>query len=369
MKNKFYLKHKYKVYINKIRSDIFSIPNYLLEADLSILPKSLLNDLEVARLLMEQRPYNFHNLSKHLRNNKDLAYRAVKYCGDSIDYVGKKLLNDKELVLLSLLDYYSRALKICSYSLRNDKDFVIKAVSTCSSAIQYIPKKFQSEKELFYLSDANYETLEYASIELKNDFDLVLNLCSRNGLNLKYASTELKHNEDIVCAALKSNGNAIEFTPWLISDYSKALESVNSKGNALKHLCEDFKDNLEIVLAAINDDPFAIEFASDRLKGDPDLALKVINKEWMAFQYLNENIKSDMFFIREALLCYDKEPANLFKAIHGYTYVIEYTPDSIKEHFTEDKDPIAVIDSLINYQQINNSLTNKSSKKYSRTKI
>ena len=48
-------------------------------------------------------------------------------------------------------------------------------------------------------SNCNYPyALQYASDELKNNFDIVKTIISKNGYNLKYASDELKNNIDIV---------------------------------------------------------------------------------------------------------------------------------------------------------------------------
>ena len=52
--------------------------------------------------------------------------------------------------------------------------------------------------------------LNFASNELKNDEDCVIEAVSQNGLSLKYASKELKNNKIIILEAVKRSNKYLK---------------------------------------------------------------------------------------------------------------------------------------------------------------
>jgi len=78
----------------------------------------------------------------------------------------------------------------------------------------------------------------------KDDYDIVLAVVVKNGLELQLASDRLKDNEEIVLAAVVKNGLALQFAS------------------------DRLKDNEEIVLAAIANNKLAHQYASPRLISD-----------------------------------------------------------------------------------------------------
>jgi hypothetical protein len=53
--------------------------------------------------------------------------------------------------------------------------------------------------------------LEFASIRLKDDYDVVLAVVSRYGIMLKYASGRLRDHQVLVEAAVRNNSRAIMY--------------------------------------------------------------------------------------------------------------------------------------------------------------
>ena len=56
--------------------------------------------------------------------------------------------------------------------------------------------------------------LEYASEELRNNKEVVLEAVKKNGSALEYASERLQADKDVVLAAVKQYGDSIVYANW-----------------------------------------------------------------------------------------------------------------------------------------------------------
>jgi hypothetical protein len=89
--------------------------------------------------------------------------------------------------------------------------------------------------------------LEYASVELKNDEEVVLAAVAQDGRALVYASAELRNDKEVVLAAVAQDGDA------------------------LVHASAELKNDKEVVLAAVAQDGKALKYASQVLQVDWDV--------------------------------------------------------------------------------------------------
>lgn len=114
-----------------------------------------------------------------LRNNKDIALKAVTRSGFAFSYLSQNLQNDKELALIAV-KHDGILLEHASETLKNDKEVV-------SIAVQSTPFSF-----------------DCASAELRDDKDFVLELVSQNSQNppnllfLMHISDNLQNDNDIL---------------------------------------------------------------------------------------------------------------------------------------------------------------------------
>ena len=85
--------------------------------------------------------------------------------------------------------------------------------------------------------------LEYASEELRDNYDFMMAAVKRDGFALEYANEELRNNSDIVIVAVKQN--------W----------------QALRYASEEVRNNPDIVMEAVKQNCFALEYyAGEELK-------------------------------------------------------------------------------------------------------
>lgn len=118
--------------------------------------------------------------------------------------------------------------------------------------------------------------LKWCSPTLKNDRDFVLYIVSRNRDNLGEAKDEFRDNAEIVWSALKANPNALQYA-------SKRLQ-----------------DNSEIVEYTLNLAYRQIPYVSDCFKKDQELMFKMLKKDCEAWQYIDQDLKNDIKFLKKA---------------------------------------------------------------------
>lgn len=163
-----------------------------------------------------------------LRNNKDFVLAAVTICNfdaqPEIAYVSDELKNDKE-VAMAAVTHNANALKYVSDELKGDKDVVITAVKKDLNTLEFASDKIASSKEIIMVALSSYPmSLENCEENIKNNKEFVMAAVAHNGLALEFASDELKNDDDVVKAAYANNPNSIEF-----ADYKLILRARNAR--------------------------------------------------------------------------------------------------------------------------------------------
>mmetsp|Transcript_13296 Transcript_13296/g.30296 ORF Transcript_13296/g.30296 Transcript_13296/m.30296 type:complete len:257 (-) Transcript_13296:186-956(-) len=99
---------------------------------------------------------------------------------------------------------------------------------------------------------SNWEALDLAAVELRQDRDIVMAAVAQNGKALSYASRELRRDREVVLAAVSQNGEALESAASeLKSDREIVLAAVSQCGQALKHAAPALKSDRHILLASL----------------------------------------------------------------------------------------------------------------------
>lgn len=146
---------------------------------------------------------------------------------------------------------------------------------------------WNNKKDVLDVVKINGCSLQYASDELKDDYEIVLEACRREGYNLKYASERLRTNENIVLFASRNDG-------W-----------------ALQYASEILKDNKSFILKSSKQDGFyTLQYASDRLKKDKEVILEACQNNKSAFILVPIDIKESDF---GRVLKYKLESSNFNK--------------------------------------------------------
>jgi hypothetical protein len=116
------------------------------------------------------------------------------------------------------------ALQFASIELRGDKDVVLPAVTQYGYGLQFASVELRADKKIVLTAvTQNAFALQYASVELREDKEVVLAAVTQEGLTLKYASLELRNDEyflwevDQICK-IKVNSNIFYYISERIKD-------------------------------------------------------------------------------------------------------------------------------------------------------
>ena len=105
----------------------------------------------------------------------------------------------------------------------SDRNIVEVVIGKLYSVFKYLTRK------------QNGRALEYASVGLKENQEVVLAAVMQNGMALEYASDRLKNNIDVVLAAVIQNGEALYYASdeWK-NDFFVVCAAVSENGKALR---------------------------------------------------------------------------------------------------------------------------------------
>jgi len=149
----------------------------------------------------------------------------------------------------------------------------------------------------------NKTSLEFASIDLKNDKNFVFEAVKKDYKEIRWADNKLKNNEMFIFRCLSIDdfryeylynenfrkfNNFLNFIDFLNFCYNKnpykfritnksiLLDAINIDGNMLKYGSDRLKNNYDVVFFAIKQNMDAIRFASRNLKENKKIFLYLI---------------------------------------------------------------------------------------------
>lgn len=200
---------------------------------------------------------------------------AVKR-GCDLRLVDPALLNDKELVMESMRhNPYGSQLKIAT-AFQSDKEVVMESVTHC------------------------FNSLQYASPDLKADKEVVMAAVKNMGQELKYASPDLRDDKEVVMTSIPGSRywNVLGWvSPRLQSDKEVVLAAVKHYGMALNHASPDLKQDKEVVLAAVHQNGKALAFA-DALRADVEVVCAAIQNTREALPFVDTTLDGNDQFIQ-----------------------------------------------------------------------
>ena len=227
-------------------------------------------------------------------DNRDLILRALTTHGSWLKDIPESLANDKELVMAAVNSPYT-ALKYASADLRNDIEVVRAAIGKSAFEFEFASDELQDNKDIALeaVSSSGY-VLEYASDRLKNDKTIVLTAVSESGSSLQHASKKLQSEREIVLAAVSSDGSALEYASEKCQeDEEIVLAALNQDGNSIRFAATKFKASKKIAIKAVTNNGSAFEYLSENLRADRDLASIALSSDGSQYQNMSDELKAD----------------------------------------------------------------------------
>lgn len=225
--------------------------------------------------------------------------------------------DDRELILRALTTHGSW-LKDIPSNMKGDKELVLAAVRSPHLALQFASDEFKNNKEIVEAAITKWAAeFEYASEQMRDDQELTLIAVSSSGYELQNASERLRNDKNIVLKAVSESGGSLQFaSPALQDDSEVVMAAVMSQGSALEYASERLRSDKDLVACAVNQDGDAISFAAPIFKKDKALAKKVVGSSYSAIQYIDDSI-------------IDKELCLL--AVTQSGWALEHLPDSFRD--------------------------------------
>lgn len=97
-----------------------------------------------------------------------------------------------------------------SDELKNNKDFVLQAIKIYGLCFEYVSDKLKNDKVVALKAiEENSSNIKYISNELKRDKEIILKAVEKDADNIKYVSDELKKDEEFMKQLKKINNSII----------------------------------------------------------------------------------------------------------------------------------------------------------------
>lgn len=271
-------------------------------------PDTLLSDRVFISQTITSSTCFFACASKELKNDRDLALKAVERNGFALSYMNNKMNDDKEIVLAAV-NNDPNALSYASEKLRNDKEVILKAINSKSyykhaMVFEHVSEEMRNNKEVVFraiittrYNDINVykRTLDLVGGSLRNDKTFILELVQMQGDALRCASEELRNDKEIVLAAATEHDKAFKYaSKELKSDREFVLELIKlSMWWILAYVSDDLKNDRELILVAVKQNGFGLKYASDEFKNDKEIVLAAVNQTGFGLKYASEELKND----------------------------------------------------------------------------
>lgn len=264
---------------------------------------ALFSDIDIARWLVanavKDDPHIFRMLSDNIRNDRDLAYKAVEKNGLVVEHLPDALKSDKKIALAALANNLASCEFIDS-ELMNDFDVGIELIKqsadrhTSMDVFEFLGARLLGEKE-FALAALGYSSdiYIYLSNKLRSDYDVCYAAVTRFGWVIEHFDGKYRSNKQICLAAAESSGDSIQFMDRRMrGDYDVAMVAVTKYGDAIQYLTKDLKNNKTIVLAAL-DRGASFENVGEDIKNDRDVVLKAVSRNRYNFYSIPNGFRMD----------------------------------------------------------------------------
>ena len=160
---------------------------------------------------------------------------------------------------------YGLHLKDLPDEFKKDELIVLQAIQLDPKQIEMLDLDFEHKtREAFF----------YADDSLKNNREFVLKAVGVNGSSIEYANEEFKKDKEIALKAVSSREYRFSYClidESLQNDREIVEAAVKNDGAVWRHLPDNFKKDKEILLLAIDDIGSDFEDVDESLRNDPDV--------------------------------------------------------------------------------------------------
>lgn len=265
-------------------------------------------------------PSKFYCLTENVKNadnNEDYPFlytsiepldRLPLYKADfGLNGLGSDIIDGKGNILISLYpNLYDngfievsvtpdKSILVFNYDENNAESFELFIYNDVENKL--IRKHEIEDKNLVLsiINEKGYATiLSLASVELKDNKDLVLTALKRDPYCYIYVGEGIKNDRDVILTAIRSNPDAISHAPENIqNDKAFLLNCIEINADVGKFIPADLQNDREFVILAVSCNGSFLKYASESLKNDREIVLAAVKKHGNSLQFASKELCDD----------------------------------------------------------------------------
>jgi hypothetical protein len=195
----------------------------------------------------------------------------------------------------------------------NNKEEIIQRLNKSSKHFKHLKDEFKDDKDIAILAvKKDAYNMEFVSNRLCDDMDIILEGCKKNIVTtIRHSSDNIKNNYDLM--VLLSSKNHRVFT--LISDRLKNDMTFVKKIIITRKGCEclwktnnKYSNDKEIAKLTLAKNETLLDYFSDEIKDDEEIVSIACNKNIESFQYVSDRLKDDKIFVCKFTKKYKSNP-------------------------------------------------------------
>jgi hypothetical protein len=202
-----------------------------------------------------------------------------------------EIKTNRKLVLLGV-QVNPDVLQYASLQLRKDWVIVLESVKQKSSNIKLSLDLMRSKQFILHaLSEGCNGLYQQLSGELLRDEDVIRAAPTRD-IQLRLCPPHLKKDRNFVLSVIKYNGNQLQYADKVLKADKELVLIAASNSKYLMQAESKWRDDYDVVLTSIvNNHGALLEFASDRLRDNETIAQFAIQKNASAFKFASIRLR------------------------------------------------------------------------------
>jgi len=232
---------------------------------------------------------------------------AIKNDGHQLRYASDDLKADKKLVNAAV-EKEPRALEHAAEKLRNNKTFMFEHIKKNNFLARYLGSELSEDKDygLMLMRKLGTDILGHLSETLLDNREFLFSAISLDKHALKHASEKLRNDREVVLASMRWGDTEAYIGKKLRNDPSfvKHVIEKNLVGEDgdFDWLGDKLKGSEEFMYEQAPKLPKLLAFAAKPLRTSKQFLLKFDPEHFKRFYpYLDDDLKTDPFFMRELL--------------------------------------------------------------------
>eukprot|EP00928_Gymnodinium_smaydae_P056324 TRINITY_DN39720_c0_g1_i1.p1 TRINITY_DN39720_c0_g1~~TRINITY_DN39720_c0_g1_i1.p1 ORF type:complete len:544 (-),score=132.02 TRINITY_DN39720_c0_g1_i1:17-1648(-) len=281
------------------------------DVQLSSAPLAILGDAEVMLAAIDPSSGSaMQHASESLRNDREFVLRAVAKNGDALQFAAQEFWSDRA-VLLSAVRTSASALALAPTSLQADREVVMAAVRAYrdgADALSWASPALRADREVVRQAlRCSGKALRFVSDSLRADRELVLLAISKSSQAFQYAAEELRGDRAFVLEAVRSGlgCEALSFASAEVrGDASVVREAMRSSYSvAFAYAAPALLADRGFVLDAVQRSGLLLSYADPQLRADREVVLSAVRNHGEALRFASTELKADRSIVLEAVRC------------------------------------------------------------------